>query len=253
MRLARELLGRVGYAGAALVVSTFPERVKDAGWPAVYASVAAHIVSAWVETLLSAGLFGIGFLRYGERFTHTAGWTYVSHQPTLTYGDFFGVGIIGYLSYLLTPFAWVTVWCFAEGILRALDAALSSRLLGMALVAVPWRAVEAVQQVLARRSLLDRLGPERPDEVLAGARGSPEALLVFASREKPWADNQVIEYRDEFFRAVRKRLVKRGGHYAFRYDFRRLEPGEVIRGVLLRYDPGSAATISGDPARAERQ
>ena len=232
---------------AALAVSALPERAKRDGWPRAHASVAAHVVSGWVEMSASAAIFVLGFLRYCERFTQTAGWTYVSHKPTLTYGDFTGVGLIGYLSYLLTPLAWVTVWCFGEGILRALDAALSSRMLGMAMVVVPWRLAEAVRREAGRRTLLARLGPERPDEVAEGESGSGSDLVVFAGREKPWIQNQIIEYREEFFRLARRRLVRRGEHSAFRYDFRRLDHGEVIRGVLVRYGPEKVPVRAGDP------
>jgi hypothetical protein len=241
---------RLGGALAALAVSALPEQAKESGWPRGHASVAAHIVSGWVEALLSAGLFVLGFLDYGERFTHGTGWTYVSHRPTLTYGDFFGVGAIGYLSFLLTPLAWATVWCFGEGILRALDAAISSRMLGMALVAVPWRIAGALGRRAAQRALLSRLGPERPDEVAAGESGSGSDLVVWASREKAWAANQVIEYREEFFRLARRRLVKRGGRSAFRYDFRRLDHGEVIRGALVRYDPAGEPPAGAGGSRA---
>lgn len=112
------------FALTALVVSAFPEKSKREGWPAFYASPAAHIVSGWVETVVSAVLFLAGLLLYVARFNHGAGWTYVVHQPTLTYGDFFGMDALGYLSYMLTPTAWVTVYCVGEGVLRALDAAL---------------------------------------------------------------------------------------------------------------------------------
>ena len=235
---------------AALAVSALPERAKRDGWPRAHASVAAHVVTGWVEMSASAAIFVLGFLRYGERFTQTAGWTYVSHRPTLTHVDFFGVGLIGYLSYLLTPLAWVTVWCFGEGIVRALDAALSSRMLGMALVVVPWRLAEAVRREAGRRTLLARLGPERPDEVAEDGSGSGSDLVVFAGREKPWLQNQVIEYREEFFRLARRRLVKRGEHSAYRYDFRRLDHGEVIRGVLVRYGAENVPVRAGDPPPA---
>lgn len=253
MNLWREILERARFAGAALVVSAFPERAKRSGWPAAYASVAAHIASGWVETFLSAGLFVMGFLGFGERFTNGAGWTYVSHRPTLTYGDFFGVGLIGYLSYLLTPLAWITVWCFGEGILRALDAALSSRMLGMALVVVPWRAAAVLLRVNERWTRLGKLGPERPDEVVAGAHGSPRALTVYASRDKAWSRNQVIEYRGEFFVASARQLVLHGDRHAIRYDFRRLEPGEVIRGVLVRYAPAGPPADPAGTAAVRRE
>ena len=233
----RGFRGSVEFALAALAVSAIPERAKRDGWAAEYASPAAHVVSGWVEALTSATLFVVGLLRYAAGFNRGAGWTYVVHRPTLTYGDFFGVGALGYLSYLLTPVAWLTVYCFAEGIVRALDAALSRRMLGIALVALPWRLVGTASRGRERARLARRLGPERPDEVIAW-EGSAVALTVLASRRKPWAPHQVIRYGDGFFRLLGVTAARQGGHEAFRYDFGHLEPREVIRGAVLEYTPG---------------
>ena len=242
MPLLKDFLARLRFTLTALVVSTFPESVKRSGWPSAYASAAAHAFGGWVEALASAGLFGIGFLRYVSGFVQSTGWTYLSKKPgTLGYGDFFGMGALGYVSYLVTPVAWVTLYCFAEGILRALDAAFSERMLGMAFVALPWRGALAVKKVIRRRRHENLLGPDRPDEVVLGKAGASVALTVFAAREMPWADYQVIEYAGDFYRSVSKRIVERGGYHAYRYDFRHLEPGEVIRGVLLRYPPNEEA------------
>jgi hypothetical protein len=49
----------------------------------------------------------------------------------------------------------------------------------------------------------------------------------------------VIEVEGDFYEAVGKRLVERGGHHAYRYDFRHLDHGEVIRGMLLQYPPAA--------------
>jgi len=237
----QSFIERFRFTLTALVVSTLPESVKRSGWPSAYASAAAHAFGGWVEALASAGLFGIGFLRYVSSFVQSTGWTYLSKKPgTLGYGDFFGTGALGYVSYLVTPVAWVTLYCLAEGILRALDAAYSERMLGMAFVAVPWRGALALRKAVGRRQLVSRLGPERPDEV-AGSGGSAVALTIYTAREKPWVENQVLEYGGEFYRSVGKRIVERAGHHAYRYDFRHLEPGEVIRGVLLRYPPEEEA------------
>jgi hypothetical protein len=51
----------------------------------------------------------------------------------------------------------------------------------------------------------------------------------------------VIEYTGEFYEAIGKRLVLRGGHHAYRYEFRHLEHGDIIRGTLVRYPPEGAA------------
>ena len=232
-------------------MSTFPESVKGSGWPAAYASAGAHAFGGWVETLASAGLFGIGFLRHVTGFSRSTGWTYLSNLPTSTIWDWRGVGLIGFLSYLVTPIAWVTLYCFVEGILRALDAAYSERMLGMAFVAVPWRGALALRKGIGRRQLKTRLGPERPDEVIVGKAGAPVALTVFAAREKPWADYQVIEYAGDFFETIGKRLVERGGHHAYRYEFRHLEHGDIIRGVLLRYPPEERPQPNASARRGE--
>jgi hypothetical protein len=249
---------RLRFTLVSLVVSTFPERVKRSGWPSAYASVAAHAFGGWVEALASAGLFGIAFLTYVTGFMQGPGGTFLMRKPgSLTYGDLFGTGALGYVSFLFTPVAWVTLFCFGEGILRALDAALSGRMLGMAFVALPWRAAQAARAAVAQRRLEKSLGPERPDEVAVGKPGELVALTVFSARAKPWTDGQVIEYEGEFYGAVGRRVAERGGHRAYRYDFRRLEPGEVIRGVLLRYPPESAgapeaSTRGGAAGTAER-
>jgi hypothetical protein len=237
-----ETAARIRFALVALAVSALPEHVKREGRYAEFASPAAHIVSGWVETVVSASLFVVGLLAYLTGFSHGTGWTYLSSLPTSTIWDWRGVGVIGYLSYLLTPVAWVTLFCFVEGIARALDAALSQRMLGMAFVALPWRAFAAGHRTGRRLELERLLGPERPDEVVVWADGGPVALTIYASREKPWIEHQVIEFRNEALRAVGKTLLRRGDHHAFRYDFRHLEPGEVIRGVLVRYDPDASPT-----------
>lgn len=239
----RGAVGWVEFSLTALVVSAFPEKSKREGWSSFYASPAAHVVSGWVETFLSAALFIMGMLLYVAAFNRGAGWTYVVHQPTLSYGDFFGVGALGYLSFMMTPVAWVTVYCFGEGIVRALDAAISERMLGMALVVLPWRAIAAATRGRKRVRELMMLGPDRPDEVVLW-EGSGVALTVLASRRKPWTSRQVIEYRGEFFRLLGVELARQGGHGAFRYDFQHLTPGEVIRGALVRYAPGEPPAVA---------
>ena len=246
----QDFLARMQFTLVSLVVSTFPERAKRDGWPAHYASAAAHAFSGWVEVLISVGLFGVGFLGYVGRFVEGPGWTYVSRQPTLTYGDFFGMGALGYVSYLFTPISLVTLYCIAEGLVRGLDSAFSDRMVGVAFVAVPWRIVGRVRRLSARRRLAELLGPERPDQVVTGEAGSGSALVIFSAREKPWSERQVLEYQDDFYAVAGRRLVPHGPHHAYRYDLRRLEPAEVIRGALLRYAPGGPAVVATSEAGA---
>lgn len=247
-RAGQAFLERLTVTLVALAVSTFPERAKRDGWPAAYASPAAHAFSGWVEVIVAVGVFGLGFLRHVNAFVQGSGLTYLSHQLSLTYGDFFGMGALGYVSYLVTPVAWVSLYCLVEGVLRSLDAAFSARMLGVTLVVLPWRAADALHQRRDRRRAAALLGPERPDEVVVGEPGASVALTVFSAREKPWADRQVLEIRGDFYTLASRRLVPRGLHHVFRYDLRHLPHGEVIRGVLLRYPADRAADGGGDPA-----
>ena len=45
----------------------------------------------------------------------------------------------------------------------------------------------------------------------------------------------MIEYAGDFYEAIDKRLVERGGRHTYRYEFRHLERGDIIRALLLRY------------------
>ncbi len=247
-RVGRAFLERLALTLIALLVSTFPERTKRDGWPAGYASPAAHAFSGWVEVIVSVGIFGLGFLRHVSGFLEGPGGTFLMRKPgTLGYGDFFGMGALGYVSYLVTPVAWLSLYCLAEGVLRALDAAFSARMLGVTLVVLPWRAAEALHQRRDRRRAAALLGPERPDEVVVGEPGAAVALTVFSAREKPWADRQVLEVEGDFYTLASRRLVPRGLHHVFRYDLRHLPHGEVIRGVLLRYPPDELPEGEGAP------
>jgi hypothetical protein len=66
-------------------------------------------------------------------------------------------------------------------------------------------------------------------------------LTIFAAREKPWTDYQVIEYAGDFYEAVGKCLVVCGGHHAYRYEFRHFEHGDIIRGPVVHYPPEEEA------------
>ena len=79
----------------------------------------------------------------------------------------------------------MTAFCVVEGALRALDAAYSERMLGMAFVALPWRAALAVKAGHLAQTPREPAGPDRPDEVIVGKAGAPAALTIFAAREKP--------------------------------------------------------------------
>jgi hypothetical protein len=232
------LLRRLGVLLVALAVSVVPERAKLAGPLAPWASPAVHVASGVIEALVAAVLFVLGMLRAVSLFARGPGWVYLTQPGTTTIGEWFAVGALGYLSYLLQPVSLLLVWCYGEGIVRALEAVFHERMPGLGVVAVLWRGVELVAawtRSAQRRALI---GPRRPDEVVEPQRSSLAMLEIYSVEDRPWSDVQVVDYDGEFYQLASKDLVARGAHHAFRYLLHRLDDNDVIRGTIVRYPHG---------------
>lgn len=221
-------------AATALLVAALPEAWKTRDPYRDHATAAAHVVSAGVEVVLAVTVFLAGLIAYVEAFARGPGYLYVTSRPTLTHSDFFGVGVIAYLSYLLHPVALLALYCLGEAIIRALEAAVTGRLLGVAVVALPLRAAVASARLLRRVRLLRALGPPQDDEVVPPERTGDGGVWVYASREKAWSEVQVVEHAGRHFILAGKELVERGERAAFLYRFRPLDETTVIRGPVVR-------------------
>ena len=219
----------------ALLVAALPERAKREGTLRAYSTTAAHVVSGAVEAVASAGFFIVGMISYVRDFSRGVGWTYLTSQPNLDTGHFFGVGALGFLSYLLRPLSLALVYCYLEGILRAFDAAFSGSHLGLGAVSLVWRAAQAISSRSRRFQVAVMIGPPRPDEVVEPGASRFGMLEIYSVEEKPWRELQVVEFSGRFFQLAEKRLVERGEHHAWRYLLHELEEREVIRGAVVRY------------------
>jgi len=226
-------LARVAEALAAFAVAALPEGVKREGRLAFFLSPAAHVASGVVELAASAGLFINGMIGYVQAFNAGPGLVYLESRPSLTTGDFFGIGALAYLSYLIRPTSLLLVYCFGEGIARALHAAVWEGLPGIALLAVPWRLARRLRRGLARANVTSLLGPARPDEIVPASASRSRLFEVYSFEEKPWSEVQVVEHEGSFYQLATRRLVRRGAHHAFRYQFHPLEEREVIRGAIV--------------------
>jgi hypothetical protein len=231
------VLDWVGYALVALLVALLPQALKREGRLAAYASPVAHVVSGTGESLLSAALFWSGLIDYVAGFGRTAGWTYLTHQRALTTGDFLGVGALGYLSYLVRPQALLLLYCFVEGMVRALEVVFAERLAGLGPIWLVWQGWRTVRRRSHAARLALLLGPPRPDEVVLPTQSRFRMLEIYSVEAKPWRDEQVVALGESFYRLTGRRLVPRGTHHAYRYLLHELEEREVIRGAIQRYDP----------------
>jgi len=230
-------LRQLGVLLVAFAVSVVPERAKRSGPLAAWASPGVHVLSGVVESLVAGGLFVVGLLRAVGLFSHGPGWVYLTNRDSLGYHDFFAVGALGYLTYLLHPLTLLLVYCYGEGIVRALDAVYHERMPGLGVVALAWRGAEAATAAARRARRRSLLGPPRPDEVVEPARSPLGMLEIYSVEDRPWSDVQIVEYRGEFFQLASRDLVERGAHHAWRYLLHRLDDNEVIRGAIVRYPP----------------
>ncbi len=225
---------RVGEALAAFVIAPLPERVKREGPLAAYLTPGAHVASGMAETFLCAGMFINGMISYVQAFNAGPGLTYLMSQPTLTHGDFFGVGALAYISYLVRPTSLLLLYCFGEGITRALHAAIWEGVSGIALIAVPWRLARRLRRAVARANVSSLLGPARPDEIVPATASRSRMFEVYSCEEKPWFEYQIVEHQGDFYQLASRRLVRRGVHHAYRYQFHPLEEREVLRGAIVK-------------------
>jgi hypothetical protein len=220
-------------------VSLLPEHVKRRDELSPYSTASMHVASGLAEMFFAVITFVVAMLAWVGYFTRTAGWTYLASQPSLDYGQFFGVGALAYVSFLLTPVAWVLLYLLVEGVVRALEASLTGRGLGLAFISLPWRLVELAGRTSASARIALLIGPARADEVVPADDSRWRMLEIYSVEDKAWSEAQVVEYLGTFYTLTGRRLVPRGPHHAYRYLLHPLDPNEVIRGTIVRYDPAT--------------
>jgi hypothetical protein len=240
---------RVLYELLSFLVALVPEAVKTRDPYQRLATPRGNVFSGVVETAVAATLFIVEMVRYVTTFSLDQGYTAIASMPTSDYGIFMGVGALAFLSFFITPESLVLVYCVAEGLVRTYETALTGRLLGAALVAVPWRLVEILEERAGRARIAVLLGPARPDEVVLPAESHHGLLEVYSIEDKPWSDVQVVELDGVFYRLVAKNLVRRGRHHAYSYELKPTEDREVIRGTIVRY--GSGGRPPRQPVRSD--
>jgi hypothetical protein len=246
-------LGRVGEWVVGFAIAVLPERLKQEDRWAPFATPSAHVASGLAEIALCAALFIVGMISYVTAFSGGPGTTYLVSRPSLNYGDFFGMGILGFLSYLIRPTSLLLLYCFGEGILRALEAAVWERMLGIALISVPWRLVLRARRAAERAETAALLGPPRPDEIVPSEQSRSHLFEVYSFEVKPWSDYQVVEHEGRFYVLATRTMVPHGAYHAYRYQFHPLEEREVIRGTIVNLTPSpprdtaAAAAATAEP------
>ncbi|HPS79446.1 MAG TPA: hypothetical protein PLS53_14905 [Thermoanaerobaculaceae bacterium] len=242
---------RLVFVVTATAVTVLPEHVKSSSRLQPYVSASAHVLSAYAEVAVSAGLFVRGMVAWVSRFSHGPGWTYLTSQPTLRVNDFFAMGALAYLSFLFRPTTWLILYCFVEGIVRAVEVVISDRPLGLSAVSLGWRVVAQVGRAGRRHHVATLIGPRRPDEIVRPPQSRWGMLEIFSVEEKPWSDNQVVELDDEFYQLATRQVVPHGRHHAWRYQLHRMEASDILRGTIVRLSQSASARAESEGARTE--
>lgn len=233
MNLATLQLGLDGVL--ALLVSLLPAEVKRRPPYQAYATPGWHVASGILETVAGALLFFWGFLRYVQGFLMGPGWLYFTAPPVVPgSGERFLVvpGLIGYLSFLLTPFAWLCLYAMVEGALRALETVYHGTMPGAGPVVLAVRLACKLRTKKSQLELERRLGPPRPDQVQRLLNGG---VVVVSRYRYPWEPGRVVDLNGELYVVSRVENALEGPWLSFRHVLRPLEPGEVIRGQVVRY------------------
>ena len=237
---------------AGLLATVLPERTKRWGWLAGLPMGRLHVLSGVAEILVGLTFFVQWMLAYVDRFTAEFGYTYLASRPSLSHGVIGSMGILGYVSFLLTPAAWFALYLVFEGVIRVLEVLLHSRRPGMLLVVLGAWIGRRVSRLVNQVRLRHTLGPNRPDR-LVGHPGAPGAgLELWTVTRYPWRDGHVIRFGAELYVVQSCRLTPDDAHHAWVFHLRALEPGELIRGQVGVYPPPEPKAPQGRRGPASR-
>jgi hypothetical protein len=140
------------------------------------------------------------------------------------------LGLIGFIFVALNVVTWIIVWFWFEGVVRAFGAAFTGEIVGT----LPLWIIDKSYRALSQWNQNRRRPPLVPDEVTWCKDGQVEVLRVMSCRPKPtWKNRPTIRIQEEFFQVDRS--IRGSGPRPYAYYLRRLQPGEIIRG-LENYD-----------------
>jgi hypothetical protein len=216
----------------AFLVALFPERIKERESLSGFQSNIAHFFSGVAECLFALVLFVysydkfIGGLSMGTSSVLAAG----GAPASIAEGQIHAIGVLGYVMNFLNPAALISFYLFFEGGVRAFSAVLTGRCYGIGAFWAIHR-ITILARTKQRAAILRRqLGPEDPDSLF---KDKTSGVLVLTSTEnKPWRDRQVARYGSDLYILSAKNFVRKEKHYRYRYTFKRMHPGEIIRGTV---------------------
>jgi hypothetical protein len=245
------ILGLVAGAVLAFLVALLPERVKADPRFQPYSLRGAHITSAVVELFACGVLFATGLVGYMTSYTESLA-RRLTAAP-MDQAQMAGVTLFGFVTYLTTPRGWICGYGIAEGFVRVITSVLTEARTGIGPLWLAFKVMDRLGSSMDRRELEQKLGPERPDEVVPASESGSGMLEIFSRNRKEWSDRQALEYRQVFYMLASRALVRRGAHHVHLYRFRPMKPGEIVRGTVVYYvETAPVAAVVAEGTRPQR-
>jgi hypothetical protein len=220
----------------AFFLSVLPEKVIERPSLARFRTDAAHVLSGIAECILGLGLFALSYYRVMDSIQGKIMEGYAAGKVSVaSEADLRGAGAIAAVFGLFSPISILFFGMFIEGIIRAVAAGVVRHRHGIAPVWAVYKLLHLVRRTSKKIRVKSLIGPVRPDKVRLKM---PEKTLELLSVQiKPWSDKQIVKYGEEFYILTSKTFTKVGVNHTYRYIFRPLKPGEIIRGTVVTIVP----------------
>jgi hypothetical protein len=233
LRFAAGAIGGV----IAFLVAFLPERIKEQKPFSGFQSNAAHVFSGISECALALLLFFYGYDRFVGEFSQGIARAMAVEvtRNDITQAQIGEMGVLGFVLYLLHPIAIFSLYMVVEGGVRAYAAGLAGRRHGIAVLWAIHRLAMFVGTKRREAVLRKQLGPEEPDSLFKDdASGN---LVLTSIEDKDWRERQAAKFGDDFYILTTKNFVLKDKYFRYRYTFRRMHPGEIIRGAFVVIPP----------------
>jgi hypothetical protein len=216
----------------AFLVALLPERMKEQTPFSKFRSNAAHALSGILECLLAFALLVYGYDQFvggiNEGLAHAVADGKIRN---VSLEQLRGMGVFAFVLYLLHPIAMISCYLFIEGCIRTFAASLAGRCHGISVLWAIDRIAGLVSGIWQKAILRRRLGPDEPDSFF---KDEASGTLVLTSIEnKDWRERQVAQLGDDFYILSNKSLIQKNKYCRYRYTFRPMLPGEIIRGSVV--------------------
>jgi hypothetical protein len=221
----------------AFLIALLPERIKERTPFSRFESNIAHVFSGILECALALSLFVYGYTRFVEGFSHGIATAVATGgaQNGISEAQLRSMGVLGFVFYLLHPMALISFYMIFEGAVRAFAAAIAERRHGVLAFWAIHRIAMFAGKKRREHILRKKLGPDEPDSIFNDE--TSQSLIVTSMEDKPWRERQVAKCGDVFYILSAKTFIPKGKYYRYQYTYRRMHPGEIIRGSIAVIPP----------------